>query len=148
MPLYLGLSNVLFSPSMPRLSDLSCLAVLFLRSHDCCTEPYLKLRIQHLRLRLRFVVLQVTALRRDLGNIVLRMRLAEIFLDPSCQIICNEAIYWELLKFTLEYMPKLTISHQEAKYVSKLVTFNRRESYFRYSLFHNPRLTSSKSADV
>ena len=31
---------------------------------------------------------------------------AEVFLDPYHKIINNEAIYTEMLKFTLEYMPE------------------------------------------
>jgi len=56
----------------------------------------------------------------------LRMRLVEVLLDPYHKIVNNEAIYTELLKFTLEYTPKLTVSHQEIRYIAKLITFNRR----------------------
>ena len=41
----------------------------------------------------------------------LRMRCAEVFLDPYRKIINNEAIYREMLKLTLEYMPKFTLEY-------------------------------------
>jgi hypothetical protein len=64
----------------------------------------------------------------------LRMKLVEDFLDPYRKIVNNEAIYKELLKFTLEYMPKFTVEytpkftvpHQEIRYIAKIITFNPR----------------------